>query len=180
MFVKVCGLKSTEQIDQAIALGYDAIGIVLCKKSKRYVTPEDAIKLARYAKGKIKTFVVSITFEEAKDAYSEFDYVQIYEHKELPNLVFASGNMPDDGITYNYFVYDASKGSGDFETFPDWLKEMRKKTIIAGGLTSLNVRAVVREFVPFGVDVSSGVETNGVKDFNKMKQFIKEVRDEAQ
>ena len=52
MFVKVCGLSTTEQIDRAIEFGYDAIGVVTWPKSRRYCAPEQAIKLAEHARGK--------------------------------------------------------------------------------------------------------------------------------
>lgn len=58
MFVKVCGLRTKEQIDKAIEYGFDAIGVVTYSKSKRYCEYETAIELAKHAKGKIKTFVV--------------------------------------------------------------------------------------------------------------------------
>ena len=49
MFVKVCGLKTKEQIDKAIEFGYDAIGVVTYPKSKRYTSPEAARALAAHA-----------------------------------------------------------------------------------------------------------------------------------
>ncbi len=45
MFIKVCGLKTKEQIDKAIEYGYDAIGVVTYAKSKRYCEHKDAIEL---------------------------------------------------------------------------------------------------------------------------------------
>lgn len=51
-----------------------------------------------------------------------------------------------------------------------------KPLMLAGGLTAYNVEAAVRAIRPFGVDVSSSVETNGVKDYSRMKEFIEKVR----
>ena len=89
MFAKVCGLKTKEQIDKAIAYGYDAIGIVTYPKSKRYCAPRKATELAEYAKGRIKSFVVGITYKDVKDVADLFDYTQIYEARQVPNLVLA-------------------------------------------------------------------------------------------
>lgn len=176
MFVKVCGLKTKEQIDKAIEYGYNAIGVVTYPKSKRYCSSEKAIELAGYAKGRIKTFVVGITYEDVETVAGAFDFTQIYELRQVPNLVLASKEMPPSGIDYEYYLYDASVGSGVFETFPAWLKDIAHKTIVAGGLNAENICSVIKELKPFGVDVSSGVEVDGVKDLNRMREFIDAVR----
>jgi len=75
------------------------------------------------------------------------------------------------------FLYDKSRGSSKLEEFPDYLKTIDNKLIIAGGLTFDNVSEVIKQFRPAGVDVSSGVEEKpGVKDINKMRKFIEAVR----
>lgn len=176
MFVKVCGLKTKEQIDKAVDCGYDAIGIVTYSKSRRYCPTEDAIELADYAKGRIKSFVVGLTYKDVKDAAGSFDYTQIYEPVQIPNLVLASKEMPPSDLKYEYFVYDASIGSGVFKQFPGWINDMAGKIIVAGGLSKYNVGSVIRNINPFGVDVSSGVEINGVKDLTLMEEFIEAVR----
>jgi phosphoribosylanthranilate isomerase len=176
MFVKVCGLIDISQIDRAIKYGYDAIGVVTYPKSKRYCPPEKARKLAEYAKGKIKSFVVGLTYSDVHDVADLFDYTQIYEAKQVPNLVLASKEMPPSDLRYEYFVYDASIGSGVFKEFPEWLKDKTENLIVAGGLNKDNVCKVIREIKPFGVDVSSGVEKDGVKDLKLMEEFIDTVR----
>jgi len=172
MFTKVCGLKTKEQIDKANEYGYDAIGIVTYIKSKRYCPPNEAIKLAEYAKGKIKSFVVGLNYSDVEEAAPAFDYTQIYEVKQVPNLVLASKEMPPSDLKYEYFVYDASIGSGVYKEFPEWLKDKTENLIVAGGLNKDNVCKVISEIKPFGVDVSSGVEKDGVKDVTMMKEFI--------
>lgn len=176
MFTKVCGLNSKEQIDKAIAYGYDAIGVVTYHKSKRYCPPDKAKTLAEYAKGKIKSFVVGLTYSDVQEVADMFDYTQIYEARQVPNLVLASKERPPLGLNYEYFIYDASIGSGVFQQFPTWVKDMAGKVIIAGGLNKENVCAVIQDIKPFGVDVSSGVEKDGVKDFRMLKEFIDAVR----
>jgi len=176
MFVKVCGLKTKEQIDKAIEYGYDAIGIVTHAKSKRYCSTENAIELAQYAKGRIKSFVVGLTYSDVKDVATLFDYTQIYEARQVPNLVLASKEMPPENLKYDFFIYDASIGSGIFQGFPKWVADMSDRIIAAGGLNKENVCSVIRDIEPFGVDVSSGVEKDGSKDFTMMKEFINAVR----
>jgi len=176
MFAKVCGLKTKEQIDKAIAYGYDAIGIVTYSKSKRFCSVQNAIKLAEYAKGRIKRFVVGLTYNDVIEVADVFDYTQIYEPRQVPNLVLASKEKPPSDLNYEYFIYDASIGSGVFQQFPTWLKGMAGKVIIAGGLRKENVCSVIKDIKPFGVDVSSGVEKDGIKDFGMMKEFIDTLR----
>ena len=176
MFIKVCGLKNKEQIAKAIEYGYDAIGIVTYPKSKRYCEPKDAIELANYAKGKIKTFVVGLTYNDVKSVVTAFDYTQIYEEKQIPNLAIASKEFPPPTLHYEYYFYDASIGSGVFKEFPSWVKDKADKIIVAGGLNVENVCSVIKEIKPFGIDVSSGVETDGVKDLKLMQKFIETAR----
>jgi phosphoribosylanthranilate isomerase len=172
MFVKVCGLKTREQIDAAIEYGYDAVGIVSCEKSKRHCPAEEARRLAEYARGRIKTFVVGLTYSDVKAIASEFDYTQIYEARQVPNLVLASKERPPAGLRYEYFIFDASIGSGVFQEFPEWVKNVSDRLLLAGGLNKENVRGVIQHTRPFGIDVSSGVERDGVKDLTMMKEFM--------
>ena len=176
MFTKVCGLTTKAHIDKAIEYGYDAMGVVTYIKSKRYCPPENAVKLAEYAKGKIKSFVVGLNYSDVKAAAPAFDYTQIYEKRQIPNLVLASKEIPPSDLKYKYFVYDASIGSGVFKAFPEWIRNRSDKVLVAGGLNKDNVCKVIREIKPFGVDVSSGVERDGVKDAVMMKEFIDAVR----
>lgn len=181
MFVKICGLKTTDQIDTAVTLGYDAIGIVLHEKSKRYCVPAHARELATYARNRVATFVVGMTYAEVEGVADAFDFIQIFEPKSLSNLAFAARTQPPAGLAFRYFFYDASAGSGRFHDFPAWLREFHGPLVVAGGLNPENVSEVIRDIQPFGVDVSSGVETGGVKNPALMRAFIEAVRgcDEA-
>ncbi len=176
MFTKVCGLTTTEHIDWAVELGYSAIGIVVYPKSPRFCDKQKAVTLAEYAKNKITSVVVSIDYSDVTAVSSYFDFVQIHEVKNIPNLIYAGTTPPANG-NYQYFIYDASMGSGHFKKLPDWLaKNNQGNIIISGGLDQSNVKEVIATFSPFGIDVSSGVEsTRGLKDYNKMKAFINEV-----
>src|SRR5690625_852856 len=83
----------------------------------------------------------------------------------------------------NYKVVERAKGryhGGTGQPF-NWnlathLAQEQDKLILAGGLTPDNVNEAIRIVQPYGVDVSSGVETNGKKDSHKIKQFIKNVK----
>jgi phosphoribosylanthranilate isomerase len=175
MFVKVCGITAVEQIDWAVDLGYSAIGVVLHHRSVRYQNEKRALELADYARGRIATIAVGIGFDEVAACYHHFDYVQVYEYRYLERLIYAGSALPPDR-GFAFFLYDTSRGSGEEGDSPAWLRGISEKLIISGGLTSGTVSRVIREYRPFGVDVSSGVEARrGVKDYGLMKQFIAEV-----
>ncbi len=176
MFVKVCGITSIEQIDWAIGLGYSAIGVVLHDRSVRYRPAEHARKLAQYARGKISSIAVGVSLDEVADCYHDFDLAQVYESCKLGRLISA-GDTEERSGEGALFLYDASRGSGEATELPPWLHDIRSRLIISGGLTAGTVADIIRKYRPFGVDVSSGVESErGIKDYQLMEQFIIEVR----
>ena len=75
----------------------------------------------------------------------------------------------------DYVMIDSGAGSG--KKF-DWsiLKDFKRDYFLAGGLDSESVGEAIRMLEPFAVDVSSGVETDGIKDEKKMAEFIKAVK----
>ncbi len=171
MFVKICGIREKREIDWAVSLGYNAIGIVVYPLSKRFVPTNRAIELINYAKGKILTVVVSLNYRDVKDFENISDFVQIYEYVNLKGLIYAT-DSPPKYQNFSYLLYDSSKGSGKFKEIPEWVIDFRDRLIVAGGLNSKNVKDVIDYIQPFGVDVSSSVEKDGKKDFKLMKEFM--------
>ena len=91
---------------------------------------------------------------------------------EKPQDCVQAENYPSDGL-----LLDSGMGSG--ETF-DWsaVAGVKREFFLAGGLNANNVAAAIQALHPFGVDVSSGIETEGVKDLTKMAAFVAAVRKE--
>ena len=89
---------------------------------------------------------------------------------KTPGDVSAAENSSAD-----YVLLDSGAGTG--ETF-DWelLREIHRPYFLAGGLGPGNVEEAVRSLCPYAVDVSSGIETDGVKDVLKMEAFAASVR----
>ncbi|MDM5249469.1 MULTISPECIES: phosphoribosylanthranilate isomerase [unclassified Lysinibacillus] len=197
--VKICGLKEQQHVQTAVEAGADAIGFVFAP-SKRQVTVEQAQQLAKHVpEGILKIGVfVNPSAEELRTAVENvpLDYVQ-YHGEETPDFIREQGYPAIKALSVrgakdvqaavnydvDYYLFDAPgtdfKG-GSGHTF-DWtLLEMvgipREKLILAGGLQAKNIEEAVSLVSPFMVDVSSGVETEGIKDIAKINAFIQSVK----
>ena len=185
--VKICGLSTAEAVETAVLAGADYIGFVFAK-SKRQVSLEQAHELARLVTGptNIVGVFVSPSIEDLEQAIAQvpLDIVQIhgtFDEDQIPKItvpVIRAIQLRDGEAQVlsqaDYLLFDAPvAGSG--RTF-DWdlLKDqkIRQDFFIAGGLTVDNVRQARATFQPYALDVSSGVETDGHKDIEKIKAFI--------
>ena len=189
--VKICGLSTKEAVKTTVSAGADYIGFVFAP-SKRQVTLEQATELAEiiptYVK-KVGVFV-SPSREELLEAIDKvgLDLVQVHGQvaddlfEDLPCASIQAVQVDGDGHVPNsqadYLLFDAPvAGSG--QTF-DWEQldstELAQPFFIAGGLNEDNVARAIQHFSPFAVDVSSGVETDGQKDHEKIRRFIERVK----
>ena len=185
--VKICGLSTVEAVETAVLEGADYIGFVFAE-SKRQVSLEQAQELAKRVTGKTKIVgvFVSPSLEDLEQAIGQvpLDMVQIhgaFDEALMPMIsvpVIRAIQLSDQEAQVSsqadYLLFDAPvAGSG--QTF-DWglLKDQKiqQDFFIAGGLTVDNVRQARETFQPYAVDVSSGVETDGRKDIEKIKAFI--------
>ena len=189
--VKICGLSTKEAVKTAVSAGADYIGFVFAP-SKRQVTLEQAAELAKLIPADVKKVgvFVSPNRTELLEAIEKvgLDFVQVHGQVVddlFENLSCASiqavqvdgdGHVPNSQA--DYLLFDAPvAGSG--QTF-DWdqldMTELAQPFFIAGGLNEDNVARAIQHFSPFAVDVSSGVETNGQKDHEKIRRFIERVK----
>ncbi|KAB7706257.1 phosphoribosylanthranilate isomerase [Bacillus aerolatus] len=195
MKVKICGIQDLDTALYAKQIGTDAIGFVFAK-SKRQLTAEQAEKIADGLKeGPLKVGVfVNETLEEIKAIADQaaLDVVQLHgdEPPELAKQIhlpvikafsFQKGASLSDMLAYpaDFILLDSPIGPyrGGNGTSFDWSLLQnesfdRSRFILAGGLNTENVEEAIQIVQPFAVDVSSGVETNGMKDKMKMKRFI--------
>ena len=161
-------------------------------KSKRQVSLEQAHQLAKgvTAQTKVVGVFVSPSLEELEEAIGQvpLDIVQIhgsFDEVLIPKIsvpVIRAIQISDSDSQVksqaDYLLFDAPiAGSG--QTF-DWQlladKQIEQDYFIAGGLTVDNVAEVKEIFHPYALDVSSGVETDGSKDLDKIKAFIERVK----
>ena len=189
--VKICGLSTKEAVKTAVSAGADYIGFVFAP-SKRQVTLEQAAELAKFIPSHIQKVGVFVSPSRAEllEAVDKvgLDFVQVHGQVAddlFENLSCASiqavqvdgdGHVPNSQA--DYLLFDAPvAGSG--QTF-DWgqldTTELTQPFFIAGGLNEDNVARAIQHFSPFAVDVSSGVETDGQKDHEKIRRFIERVK----
>lgn len=198
--VKFCGLSQKEDIMAANRLMPDYVGFVFADFSKRSVDVKTAAKLKSMLNSKIQgvgVFVNENLQTIAKIASNNVvDVIQLHGDedeeyiKKLKTLckkpiiqAFQINGEADiksaNDSKADFILLDSGQGAGvEF----DWslAKKIKRPYFLAGGLSSKNIEKAISELNPFAVDVSSGIETNGKKDEDKMKKFIKIVRDISQ
>lgn len=197
--VKLCGLSRECDIAAVNKLKPDLVGFVFAKKSKRYVSPERAAQLrALLAPGILAAGVfvnepvesvaglldrgvinVAQLHGSEDDAYIAslraltdkpiFRAFKIKSEDDLPAI---------ESCTADLVLLDSGAGTG--KTF-DWslVQSVRRPYFLAGGLDPENVADAIAALHPYGVDVSSGIETDGVKDEVKMAAFVAAARREG-
>ena len=189
--VKICGLSTKEAVKTAVSAGADYIGFVFAP-SKRQVTVEQAIELAKFIPSHIQKVGVFVSPSRADllEAIEKVGLDLVQVHGQVVDKLFE--NLPCGSIQAvqigegehvpnsqaDYLLFDAPvAGSGQIF---DWGRldttELAQPFFIAGGLNEDNVEEAIQHFTPFAVDVSSGVETDGQKDHEKIRRFIERVK----
>ena len=194
--IKMCGLSRTEDIEAANSIKPDYIGFVFAEISKRRVSALEASKLKSKLDPEIKA--VGVFLEDKLDFVASMlnlgivDVVQLHgsENEEYIEKVREITNKPiikafiirskedverAEKSTADYILLDGGKGEG--KVF-DWslLKAIKRPFFLAGGLNPDNAADAVKALKPYAVDVSTGIETDGVKDREKMAAFANAVR----
>jgi phosphoribosylanthranilate isomerase len=191
MFIKICGITSADAVAAAVAVGVDALGFVFAESPRR-VSPIRACELAARAPASVERIAVTrhpsaALCREIFDVFSP-DTLQTdaddFATIRLPTgcaalPVFRDGPAPRDISPQTRLLFEGPEsGTGEIA---DWrtARELAARTrlILAGGLDAANVEEAILAVRPFGVDVSSGVESSpGVKDPGKIEAFVASVR----
>ena len=195
--VKMCGLRRAEDIEAANRLMPEYIGFVFAPASRRYIAPEEAAALRQRLRPGIRAVGVFVDAEESAAARllaeGVIDIAQLHGNEDgayIARLKARTGKpvirafrvkSAEDLCVAEAFPADMillDAGAGDGKTF-DWslLSSVSRPYFLAGGLTPENAAEAVKRFHPFAVDVSSGIETDGFKDCNKMRAFMRAVRE---
>lgn len=190
--IKFCGVFREKDIEYVNELNPDYIGFVFAK-SKRQVSIKQAIKL----KSKLNTNIKAVGVFVNEDIEKVLEIID----KNIIDIVQLHGNESEEYIKTikerstkevikaikvncfedievwkescaDYLLLDNGQGTG--KTF-NWnnIKNLNRPFFLAGGLNLENINEAILKVKPMAIDISSGIETNGVKDFEKMKEVIK-------
>ena len=195
--IKLCGLSRECDIEAANELLPEYIGFVFAKKSMRYVSPENAAALRKYLAAQI--LAVGVFVNETPEnvaallAAGVIDMAQLHGSEDEA-YIERLRTLTDKPIIKAFSVKEEQDirraaecsadlvlldaGSGGTGTAFDWdlLNGMERPYFLAGGLDASTVGEAVRRWKPYAVDVSSGIETDGHKDVEKMKAFVQRAR----
>ena len=197
--IKICGLRSEEDIRIVNRCQPDYAGFICCSRFRRYVpsdTLEQLSKLLHPGIRKVGVFVDQPVEQIAQIVRRQLvDIIQLHGCEDeryisglrqlIPSEIrimkaFQIHSAEDicqvEASTADDVLLDGGQGSG--QTF-DWRKieSLNRPFSLAGGLNPENVEEAVRRLHPCAVDVSSGVETDGHKDEEKVRQLIRRVRE---
>lgn len=202
--IKICGITSVDDAHCAAQAGADAIGLVFAAGSPRRVTLAQAAAIRTALPGLVTC--VALVMDQGDDAIDAIveavqpDLLQF--HGSESEAACAAFGRPwikaiglggggsaapgayasSNGVLLDGHAAGAAGGSGqtfDWARIGDWqaARPAHSPVIVAGGLAPDNVGQLVRQCRPWGVDVSSGVESApGVKDHAKIHAFIEAVR----
>ena len=189
LFIKICGLRGPADVDAALAAGADAIGFVFAPSPRR-VTPSEARAAAEGAPEGVRR--VAVMLHPSNDEWLEVLDGFAPDVLQTDAADFASLTIPPDLERWPVYREGGAQapGAGTFVyegpisgrgATVDWQRArehaVRGRMILAGGLAAHSVAEAVRVVRPFGVDVSSGVESApGRKDPEKIAQFIRAAR----
>lgn len=204
--IKFCGITNYEDAKLALDLGVDALGFNFCRASSRYIDVNDAKTIVRRLPASIwlaGVFVnsnraeidetsrmvglntVQLHGEESPAFCSSWDQLRVVKALRIG---MGGAGIEDcekyltasDFLLLDYYSPMEYGGTGKeidevlLSTFP---RDILNKSLLSGGLTPENVKAKLDKFLPYGVDVASGIEAGaGKKSLAKMSDFIEAIR----
>ena len=196
--IKICGLSRPCDIESVNEAKPDFCGFIInVPKSKRNVSPDTVLQLVKNLSPDVKPVGVFVNAPMDEIAALTEDgtlaYVQLHgkedeayiaalrERIHVPIIQAFKVSCPEDVAhaqqsSADYILLDNGSG-GTGKTF-DWshLRDITRPYILAGGLGPDNLGLAVSQLAPWGVDLSSGVETGGFKDKNKVLAAVQAVR----
>ena len=197
LIVKFCGMRRPEDVEMVNRYKPDLAGFILVPGRKRYVSAQEVKTLREKLDPSIQ--VVGVFVDEdisvVRNLLSSgiIDVAQLHGNESeeyIRSLQESTGKKVmkafgirgwEDIVKVESSPADLvlldTPGGGTGSVF-DWdlIKKVDRPYLLAGGLTSENVGEAIEKLHPYGVDVSSGIETDGIKDETKMGAFMAQIR----
>ena len=189
--IKICGLRRVEDIEYVNTLKPDYIGFILTAGFRRSIDKETAKKLKSLLSNDINA--VGVFVNDSKENIDYFlengiiDTVQLHGDESpsfcksinAPVIKYFSPKSFDkvNGYDVDYFLFDSGTGTGkefNWENIP----KVNKPFFLAGGINKDNINRAINTVNPYCIDLSSAVETNGVKDYKKIKEIMEIMKNE--
>lgn len=195
--IKLCGLMRPSDVEVANLLQPDYVGFVFCQNSRRYVSLErartlkellhpDILAVGVFVDEKVETVaaLLSAGVIDLAQLHGKEDETYIGRLRELTDKpIIKAFSVRSQGdieraceSSADFVLLDAGDGGTGTAFDRELLAGMNRPYFLAGGLDASNVGEVVRRWQPYAVDVSSGIETDGLKDAEKMQEFVRNVR----
>lgn len=195
--IKLCGLKSLNDIEIINKYNPEYIGFIFYKKSKRYID----YKTAKMLKNALNKNILAVGVFVNEDINTVvkllneniIDIAQLHGNesenyiktlKKLTNKTIIKAFKVENTLDIkkakqsqaDFVLLDSGTG-GTGQTF-NWslIKNLERPYFLAGGLSIENIKTALDMLSPYALDVSSGIETSGKKDPEKIKAFIQTVR----
>lgn len=198
--IKLCGMRRNEDIAYCNECMPDYIGFIFAE-SKRKVSSELAGQLRGELDPQIVT--VGVTVNSPIEFFTEIsgsaDIFQLHGNEDSEYIsslrklfpekeIWKAGRirseadidvlavLPADKFVLDAFSAEAYGGTGkkiDEKLLAYAKNKLSKPFFIAGGIDSSNIADIIKKFTPYGVDLSSGIETDGFKDGAKMLEIMK-------
>ncbi|MGN0558619.1 MAG: phosphoribosylanthranilate isomerase [Acutalibacteraceae bacterium] len=183
--IKICGIRRKEDIDYVNKLKPDYIGFILTSGFRRSIDFDTAKRLKSMLSDDIRA--VGVFVNDSLENINRFldekiiDAVQLHGNEEPEfcskiNSTVIKYFKPDDfdkinSYSTDFYLFDSGTGTG--KAF-DWSKipKTDKPFFLAGGINKDNIGLAIKSVNPYCIDLSSAVETDGVKDYNKIKEIM--------
>ena len=196
--IKLCGLSRLCDIQAANICKPDYIGFVFAPKSKRYINPQQAEVLKKELLPDILSVGVFVNDDITKisdllnngiidiaqlhgNESNEYikklrtltnkTIIKAFSIKSKIDIIQAQNSLAD------YVLLDTGNGGTGMVFNWEFTKNIKRPYFLAGGLNLENIKSAVETLNPYAVDVSSGIETDGFKDKEKMVEFVKIIRE---
>ena len=202
MQIKICGIKDIDGGEASIQNDADYLGFNFIKSSKRVISPDNSLEIINFLRNKFpkKKFKCVGLFDkelfnsiEKISEYSKLDFAQICGDGDIDTPVpsmkqiriksddtdeFILKKIQDSLMIHNYVILDTYKkdqlgGTGEKFNWNNFKNSINTTNVFSsGGLNPENIHDLLKNFNPFGIDIASGVETEGHKDPKKIRKVI--------